>query len=158
MSIQEILSELQNCEKLQLFPKKISNFKLFLELKESPIGIDIFNYENNNKFAKISLFYNIATKDYILKDKGIVPNDTKDDNNDFYLGLWWGVFLLTFFVMTIIINSTFFGTEAMYNKLSHSGVIIITVILWILFFIQDTIIIRKFNKMNQLLFANQSKL
>ncbi|HNX20820.1 MAG TPA: DUF4328 domain-containing protein [Bacteroidales bacterium] len=96
--------------------------------------------------------------DYILKDKGIVPNDTKDDNNDFYLGLWWGFFLLTFLVMTIIINSTFFGTEAMYNKLSHSGVIIITVILWILFFIQDTIIIRKFNKMNQLLFANQSKL
>ena len=68
MSIQEILSELQNCEKLQLFPKKISNFKLFLELKETPIGIDIFNYENNNKFAKISLFYNIATKDYILKE------------------------------------------------------------------------------------------
>jgi hypothetical protein len=96
--------------------------------------------------------------DYILKDKGIVPSDTKEDNSDFYLGLWWGFFLITFLVMTIIINSTFFGTDAMYNKLSHSGVAIVTLILWVVFFIQDTIIIRKFNKMNQLLFANQSKL
>ena len=96
--------------------------------------------------------------DYILKDKGIVPNDTKEDNSEFFLGLWWGFFLLTFLVMTIVMNSTFFATEAMYSKLSHSGVMIISVILWTLFFIQDTILIRKFNKMNQLLFANQSKL
>lgn len=96
--------------------------------------------------------------DYILKDKAIVPNDTKEDNSEFALGLWWGSFLITFIVMSWIINSTFFATEAMYYKLSHNGVIAIAIILWAIFFIQDTILIRKFNKMNQLLFANQSKL
>ncbi|HPE40738.1 MAG TPA: DUF4328 domain-containing protein [Bacteroidales bacterium] len=96
--------------------------------------------------------------DYILKDKAIIPNDTKEDNSEFFLGLWWGFFLITVVIMTWVLNSTFFATEAMYHKLSHNGVIVVAIILWVLFLIQDTIIIRKFNKMNQLLFANQSKL
>lgn len=96
--------------------------------------------------------------DYILKDKEIVPKDTKEDNNEFYVGLWWGFLIIAMGLMSWIINSTFFGQEAMFTKLSHSGVAITAIIVWAIYLAHETILIRKFNKMNQLLFANQSKL
>lgn len=96
--------------------------------------------------------------DYILKDKGIVPKETKEDNSEFYLGLWWGLLIIAMLIMSYIVNATFFGQEAMYYKLSHSGVAITAIITWAIYLIHETILIRKFNKMNQILFANQSKL
>jgi hypothetical protein len=95
---------------------------------------------------------------YILKDREIVAKETKEENDEFFIGLWWGLFLIATVVMSWIINSTFFGTEAMFTKLSHSGVAITALIVYVLFFFLDTILLRKFNKMNQILFANQSKL
>ncbi len=96
--------------------------------------------------------------DYILKDKGIVPKETKEDSSEFYIGLWWGLLLMVMLLMTWIINATFFGQEAMFYKLSHSGVAVVAIILWAFYLLLETILIRKFNKMNQILFANQSKL
>lgn len=96
--------------------------------------------------------------DYILKDKEIVPKETKEDNSEFYIGLWWGLLIIAMGLMSWVINSTFFAQEAMYTKLSHSGVAITAIIAWAIYLAHETILIRKFNKMNQLLFANQSKL
>ena len=96
--------------------------------------------------------------DYILKDKEIMPKETKEDNSEFNLGIWWGLFIISVVVMSWIINSTFFGQEAMFQKLSHSGVAVTAIIAWAIYLTHETILIRKFIKLNQLLFANQSKL
>ena len=116
--------------------------------------IPIYNF-----FKPYSVFAEIWDEtDYILKDKGIVPKETKEENNEFYIGLWWGLLLLALVLMSWIINATFFGQEAMYYKLSHSGVAVTAIISWALFLLLETVLIRRFNKMNQILFANQSKL
>lgn len=68
LSSNQLLSEMQTCEKLKLFPQEIDNFTLKINIQKTDEGFDILTYTNLNKFAKISLFYNMATKDYILKE------------------------------------------------------------------------------------------
>jgi hypothetical protein len=95
---------------------------------------------------------------YILKDREIIAKETKEENDEFYIGLWWGLFLIATLVMSWILYSTFFSTGAMFTKIPHSGATIIAVIVWFLYLCLDTFLLRKFNKMSQILFANQSKL
>jgi hypothetical protein len=112
-----------------------------------------------NLFKPYAIFAEIWEEtDYILKDKEIIPKETKEDNSEFYIGIWWGLFIIAVLVMSWILNSTFFGQEAMFTKLSHSGVAITAIIAWAIYLIHETVLIRKFNKLSQLLFANQSKL
>jgi hypothetical protein len=104
-----------------------------------------------NVFSEIYLETN-----YILIDKNVVKQDT-DSNADFYLGLWWGMFIIAAVIMSFILNATFFSEGPMYFKLSHVGVAITAIILWAFYLLQETVLIWKAIKMNQILCENHSK-
>ena len=96
--------------------------------------------------------------DYILKDKEILPKNSKNNNAEFNIGIWWGLLIFTMLIMTWIIGGTFFGQSAMYYKLNHQSVVIAAIICWAVYLLWECILIRRFNKMNHLLVANQNKL
>jgi hypothetical protein len=93
---------------------------------------------------------------YILLDKNIIKEDT-DSNADFYLGLWWGLFLIATVVISFILSATFFNQGPMYFKLSHVGVAITAIIIWAFYLLHETVLIIRAIKMNQTLFANHPK-
>ena len=93
---------------------------------------------------------------YILLDKDILKEDT-DTNADFNLGLWWGLLLVTVVAMSYILNATFFNEGPMHLKFSHIGVVITAIVFWVLYLLQESILIYKGIKMNQILFENRPK-
>ena len=93
--------------------------------------------------------------EYALKDKSIITNADKD--NDFLLGIWWGLFLVAVCVMTALLFATFFGTGACFYNLGHSSVAIASIVMWALYILIELCIIQKYNKMNKLLVENESK-
>jgi hypothetical protein len=109
-------------------------------------------------FIKPYTVYNeiINETHYALSDKNIIENDS-DVNNDFNLGLWWGLFLVAALLMSFFLNGTFFKQGALYFKLSHIGVVVAAIIFWALYLLQECSVIYKGIKMNQILFENRSK-
>jgi hypothetical protein len=105
-----------------------------------------------NVFAEI-----LNEKNYILADKDLINKDA-DPNADFYLGIWWGLFLIAVVVLSLVINATFFKEGPMFYKLSHLGVVITAIFAWALYLLQEIVLIMKAIKMNQILLENQSKL
>jgi hypothetical protein len=103
-----------------------------------------------NVFAEI---YN--ENNYILLDKNLIQDD--DANADFYLGIWWSLFLIAAVVMSFVLFATFFNEGPMFFKLSHTGVAITAIFAWALYLLQETVLIRKTIKMNQILFENHPK-
>jgi len=93
---------------------------------------------------------------YILLDKDIIKEDV-DKNADFNLGLWWGLLLITVVAMSYILNATFFNEGPMHLKFSHIGVVITAIGFWVLYLLQETVLILKGIKMNQILFENRPK-
>jgi len=89
--------------------------------------------------------------DYLLKDKGIIPNDGKDDNSDFNLGLWWSLLLICMLLVSWALHTTFMTEGPMFIKMSHIGVIIVATIFWALYLAQECNLIRLFNKKNKLI-------
>ena len=102
-----------------------------------------------NVFAEV---YNETN--YILLDKNMIQ-DT-DNNADFYLGLWWSSFIIAAVIMSFILSATFFNEGPMFFKLSHAGVAVTAIIMWVLYLLQETVLIRKTIKMNQILLENHS--
>ena len=98
----------------------------------------------------------INETDYILADKNLTKNDS-DANTDFNIGLWWGLLLVTVLLFSFILSSTFFKQGPMYFKLSHTGVVVVAIVMWALYLLQECMVIRKGIKMNQILFQNRSK-
>lgn len=94
--------------------------------------------------------------EYLLSDKNI-KSDKKMIDSDFYLGLWWGFFLISIVLIPICINSTFFGTGPMFYKLSHLNVSLAAIVIWLLYFLLESFVISKFNILNKQLFDNQDK-
>jgi len=92
----------------------------------------------------------------ILLDKKIIQKDI-DQNADFNLGLWWGLLIITVFVMSLIISATFFKEGPMFYKLSHLGVTVTAILCWALYLIQESVLILRGIKMNQTLFENHLK-
>lgn len=112
-------------------------------------------------FVKPYSFYSELTNDteYLLKDKGIVPESfDKDDYSEFYLGLWWGFLLVSLVLGMLFIHGTFLGTGALFMKLNHFNVMLIVTISWALYYLLESYTIIKYNKMNKLLYDNQDKL
>jgi len=101
-------------------------------------------------FAEI---YNETT--YILLDKKL-KEDT-DNNSDFNLGLWWGLLIVSALVMPYIINATFFNEGPMFVKLSHTGVAVTAIAFWTFYLLQESVLIFRGLKMNQILFENHPK-
>ena len=96
--------------------------------------------------------------EYLLKEKGIVPEDyDRDDYNDFYIGLWWGFYLLAIGGGVLFLNSTFFETGALFQKLTHFNVMFCVTVLWAIYLFLESFVVFRYNKMNQLLANNQEK-
>ena len=98
----------------------------------------------------------INETNYVLADKELTQNDS-DANTDFSIGLWWGLLLVTVLLFSFILSSTFFKQGPMYFKLSHTGVVVVAIVMWALYLLQECMVIRKGIKMNQILFQNRSK-
>lgn len=112
-----------------------------------------------NLIKPYSVFAEIWNEtDYILKDREILPKNTKNNNGEFNIGIWWGLLIITMVIMTWVLRGTFFGQSAMYYKLNHQGVVIVAIAFWAAYLLMECVIIRRFNKMNHLLVANQNKL
>lgn len=89
--------------------------------------------------------------DYLLKDKGVIPNDGREDNADFNLGLWWALLLICILLVSWVLHATFMTEGPMFHKMSHTGVIVAAVILWALYLTLECNLIRLFNKKNKLM-------
>jgi hypothetical protein len=110
-----------------------------------------------NLFKPYSLFSEMYHESsYILLDKNIIQKDT-DNNADFNLGLWWGLFMIAAVIMSFVLSATFFKEGPMYQKLSHSGVAVTAIVLWALYLLQECVLVLRGMKMNQILFENRSK-
>ena len=97
--------------------------------------------------------------EYLLKEKEIVPeNYNENDYHNFYVGLWWGFYLLAIGIGSIFINGTFFGTGALFQNLNHFNVMFCVTALWTIYLFLECFIIFRYNKMNKLLVDNQDKL
>ena len=94
--------------------------------------------------------------EYALSDKNILPEDSKSDN-DFLLGFWWGMFLLTVCLFTLILSSTFFGNGPSFYKLNHNTVAIVSIIFWLVYVLMEILVVAKYNKMNKLMVENEDK-
>jgi len=94
---------------------------------------------------------------FILLDKNIIKKDM-DKNADFNLGLWWGLLLIATIIISLTLNATFFKEGPMFYKLSHAGVAVTAIIAWALYLLQESVLIFRGTKMNQILFENHPKL
>jgi len=92
---------------------------------------------------------------YILLDKELIKDN--DTNSDFNLGLWWTLLIMAALVMPYMISATFFNEGPMFVKLSHTGVAIVAIVFWFLYLVQESVLIFRGLKMNQILFENRSK-
>ena len=96
--------------------------------------------------------------EYLLKEKGIVSEDyDRDDYNDFYIGMWWGFYLLAIGLGVLFINGTFFETGVLFQKLKHFDVMFCVTVLWAIYLFLESLVVFRYNKMNQLLVDNQGK-
>jgi hypothetical protein len=93
---------------------------------------------------------------YILLDKKVIQKDI-DKNADFNLGLWWGLLLVSVVLMTLILKATFFNQGPMYYKLSHQIVAGAAIFFYVLYLLQESFLILRGIKMNQILFENRPK-
>lgn len=92
--------------------------------------------------------------EYALVDKNIVTVDSKSDN-DFFLGFWWGMFLLAVCLISLIVYSTFFGEGPSFYKLNHTTVAIVSILLWCVYILMEVLVANKYNKMNKLMVDNE---
>lgn len=92
--------------------------------------------------------------EYALVDKNIMTADSKSDN-DFFLGFWWGMFLLAVCLMSLIVYSTFFGEGPSFYKLNHTTVAIVSILLWCVYILMEVLVANKYNKMNKLMVDNE---
>ena len=111
-----------------------------------------------NFFKPYSVFAEIYNEsNYILLDKNIIEKDV-DNNADFNLGLWWGLFMIAAVGMSFMLSATFFKEGPMYLKLSHIGVAVTAILFWVLYLLQESVLILRGIKMNQILVENHPKL
>ena len=109
-------------------------------------------------FIKPYSFFNelYEETEYALTDKNIIPEDSKSDN-DFMLGFWWGLFLLTVCLITFIVITTFFGNGPAFYKLNHNTVAIVSIIFWLAYVLMEIVVVGKYNKMNKMMVDNEDK-
>jgi hypothetical protein len=110
-----------------------------------------------NFFKPYTVFAEVYNEsNYILLDRNIIENDI-DNNADFNLGLWWGLFIITAVGMSFVLSATFFKEGPMFHKLSHSGVVVTAIVLWALYLLQECVLILRGIKMNKILSENLPK-
>ncbi len=96
--------------------------------------------------------------DYLLEDKGIVEKKQSVDNTGLHLGIWWGLMLISGWLMNYILYCTFFLEGALFIKANHSTIAIVAVIIMALAIAEEVYLILGYNKKLKLLVDNADKL
>lgn len=94
--------------------------------------------------------------EYALNDKGIVPENTKGDN-DFVTGFWWGLFICAVVLVSGVLYLTFFTDGPSFYKLGHSVVAHVAVCFWAVYLLMEILLVFLYNRMNKKLVANADK-
>ncbi len=113
-----------------------------------------------NLIKPFSIFNEIWEEtDYALENKGIVTvdKDTTVDNSELYMGIWWGLLLISCWIMNLILFLTFFREGAFFVKADHTNMVIVAIVIMVLAMLMETFLIISYNKKNKLLLANEDK-
>ncbi len=116
-----------------------------------------------NLVKPLSFFKEIWQEtDYILEDKDIVKTpvekrDTMVDNSELHIGIWWGLLLISTWLMNFILFKTFFAEGPLFLKTTHSNVAIVAIVILVLCLVEEINLILKFNKKNKMLVENADK-
>ncbi len=116
-----------------------------------------------NLVKPLSFFKEIWQEtDYILEDKDIVKTpvekrDTMVDNSELHIGIWWGLLLISTWLMNFILFKTFFAEGPLFLKTTHSNVAIVAIVILVLCLVEEINLILKFNKKNKMLAENADK-
>ena len=96
--------------------------------------------------------------DYLLENKGLVPSDPdKIDNSGLYLGIWWGLLLVSVWLMNFILYKTFFTEGPLFLKFNHKTMVVVAVVIMILAMLMETYLILNYNKKNKMMVDNEDK-
>lgn len=97
--------------------------------------------------------------DYILEDKAIVAENKaqKIDNSGLHLGIWWGLMLISVWLMNFILYKTFFTEGPLFIKSNHGTIAIVAIIIMALCMLEEISLIRSYNKKNKMLVDNADK-
>lgn len=96
--------------------------------------------------------------DYLLENKGLVPSDPdKIDNSGLYLGIWWGLLLVSVWLMNFILYKTFFSEGPLFLKFNHGTMVIVAIVIMVLCMLMETYLILNYNKKNKLMADNEDK-
>lgn len=114
---------------------------------------------------------------YILKSKEIANDD--DENQMEFIGLWWGLHLFAKCILPLVVGGlmvcfnywflpiagtdfldmgVFFGIRGFFLNLNHTFVAILVILAWLLYMGYEIYMVNSYNKMNQMLVDNESKL
>lgn len=114
---------------------------------------------------------------YILKSKEIANDD--DDNQMEFIGLWWGLHLFAKCILPLVVGGlmvcfnywflpiagtdflnmgVFFGIRGFFLNLNHTFVAILVILAWLLYMGYEIYMVNSYNKMNQMMVDNESKL
>lgn len=96
--------------------------------------------------------------EYALTNKAIVPQDKFSQNNEFNIGIWWALLLISFLLVPIMLHSAFFTISALFFKVSPIGIIVCSIIIWALYLGMESILIIRYNKINKMLVENENNL
>ena len=113
-----------------------------------------------NLIKPLSVFNEIWEEtDYALENKEIVKVDKDNtvDNSELYMGIWWGLLLISCWLMNLILIFTFFKEGAFFVKTNHATMVIVAIVIMILAMLFETMLVLKYNKKNKLLVANEDK-
>lgn len=97
--------------------------------------------------------------DYVLEDKSIVTvrKDTHVENSGLYMGIWWTLFLCSFWLMNVILLRTFFGEGPLFLKANHGAMTIVAIVVMVLCMLVEVFLIHTYNKKNLILLENADK-
>ncbi len=116
-----------------------------------------------NLVKPLSFFKEIWQEtDYVLEDKNIVTTskdqkETMVDNSELHIGIWWGLLLISVWLMNFILFKTFFSEGPLFLKANHRNVAIVAIVIMVLCLAEEIHLILKYNKKNKMLVENADK-
>ena len=112
-----------------------------------------------NLFKPLSFFKEVWEEtDYSLENAGVVARDeNKVDNSSLYMAIWWGLLLISVWLMNFILYSTFFREGAFFVKTNHGSMVVVAIVIMVLCMLLESYLVLQYNKKNKMLLDNESK-
>ena len=112
-----------------------------------------------NLIKPLSFFKEVWNEtDYALENADVVARDeNKIDNSNIYMTIWWGLILITVWLMNFVLFLTFFREGAFFYKVGHNGMAIFAIVLMIITMCIEAFLVMQYNKKNKLLLDNENK-